>query len=108
MDDELLIPHIRGAVSLVQARLRDRVVQESETGRIQEAMGCFAMAFALPVLNTFYLSQAEHVPRTVATTDYVFCEPGDVLKLVQHWESRGYEILRDVGRSDGTVSATVI
>lgn len=72
------------------------------------AMGCFAMANALPVLNTFYLSQAEKVPRQVALTDYVFHDAGELLKLAAYWKNRGYEALREVGRTGGTVGVSVI
>lgn len=107
--DELLAPHIAGAVSMATTLLGGREPQnETEEARVREAMGCFAMAYALPVLNTFYLSQAEKVPRQVALTDYVFHEPGDILKLAAYWKNRAYEILRDVGRSGGTVGVTVI
>jgi hypothetical protein len=71
-------------------------------------MGCFAMAYALPVLNTFYLSQADKVPRQVALTDYVFHDASDVLKLAAYWKNRAYEELREVGRTGGTVGVSVI
>ena len=107
--EELLIPHVAGAVSMVTTLLGGRVPQnEAEEERVREAMGCFGMAYALPVLNTFYLSQAEKAPRQVGLTDYVFHEPGDMLKLAAYWKNRAYEILRDVGRSGGTVGVTVI
>jgi hypothetical protein len=109
VSDELLLPHIRGGVSTAIAALNGRVpATDLEMERVREAMGCFAMANALPVLNTFYLSQAEKVPRHVATTDYVFHEPGDLLKLAASWRNRGYEVLRGVGRTTGAVGITVI
>ena len=104
-----LLPHIENAVSMVRMLLGKREPQnEDEEGRVRMAMGCFAMAYALPVLNTFYLSQAEKVPRQVAMTDYVFHEPGEMLKLVEYWRKRAFEALRDVGRSGGTVGVSVI
>ncbi|MDR1874377.1 MAG: hypothetical protein LBQ90_05090 [Synergistaceae bacterium] len=97
-----LLPHLTSAVSMVKALLGDREPKDAvEEERVRTAMGCFAMAYALPVLNTFYLSQAEKVPRQVALTDYVFHEPGDVLKLAAYWKNRAYEELREVGRTGG-------
>ncbi len=107
--ENVLLPHVTSAVLVVQTLLGDRVPKnEGEEARVREAMGCFAMSYALPVLNTFYLSQAEQVPRQVAKTDYVFHEPGDMLKLAAYWKNRAYEAVRDVGRSSGTVGVTVI
>ncbi len=107
--DELLAPHIDGAKRKVGALLGGRVPSgATEEDRAAEAVGCFAIAYALPVLNTFYLSQAERLPRTAAQTDYVFHEPGETLKLAQYWTSRAYDALREVGRAGGTVGVTVV
>lgn len=107
--DEQLAPHIASAIQRVTAHLRGTLPRcKADISRVKDAAACFAIAYALPVLNTFYLSQAKDVPRTVATTDYVFHEPGELLKLVAYWEKRGYDALRDVGRTGGSVGVTVI
>jgi hypothetical protein len=107
--DERLAPHVRSAILTVQALLREREPQnEAEEERVRMAMGCYAMAYALPVLNTFYLSRAEMVPRQIAQTDYVFHDANDIMKLVSYWKSRAYEELREVGRTGGTVGVAVI
>ena len=94
---------------MVQALLGSREPQnEAEEKRVRMAMGCFAMAYALPVLNTFYLSQAEKVPRQVALTDYVFHDAGAILKLAAYWKNRAYEELREVGRTSGMVGVSII
>ena len=104
-----LLPHVTSAVSMVRSLLGGREPKnEAEEDRVRVAMGCFAMAYALPILNTFYLSQAEKVPRQVALTDYVFHEPGEMLKLAAYWKNRAYEELREVGRTGGTVGISVI
>lgn len=109
LGDSVLAPHVESAMSEVLAILGARVPQnEAEEGRVRLAMGCFAMANALPVLNTFYLSQAEKVPRQVALTDYVFHDAGELLELAAYWKNRGYEALREVGRTGGTVGVSVI
>ena len=109
LPDELLQPHVTSAISMVRALLRDREPRnEADEARVRVAMGCFAMAYALPVLNTFYLSRAAEVPRKVAETDYVFHDPADMLKLASYWKNRAYEELREVGRTGGTVSVAVI
>ena len=109
LPEELLAPHVTSAVSMVRSLLGKREPKdEAEEERVKTAMGCFAMAYALPVLNTFYLSQAEKVPRQVALTDYVFHEPGEMLKLAAYWKNRAYEELREVGRTGGTVGVSVI
>jgi hypothetical protein len=80
--DERLTPYVRSAVLTVQALLREREPKnEAEEEHVRMAMGCCAMACALPVLNTFYLSQADKVPRQAALTDYVFHDANDILKL---------------------------
>ena len=107
--DEQLAPHIEGAVQRVMAHLRGTLPRsKADVARVKVAASCFAIANALPVLNTFYLSRAKDVPRTVATTDYVFHEPNELLKLVAYWERRGYDALRDVGRTGGSVGVAVI
>jgi hypothetical protein len=57
LPESQLLPHVRSAVSMVRSLLGTRVPKdEAEEERVRAAMGCFAMAYALPVLNTFYLS----------------------------------------------------
>jgi hypothetical protein len=41
-------------------------------------------------------------------TDYVFHDGTDVVKLAAYWKNRGYEELREVGRTGGTVGVSVI
>ena len=107
--DESLAPHIASAIQRVTAHLKGTMPRcKADIARVKDAAACFAIAYALPVLNTFYLSQAEKVPRQVAETDYVFHDPSEVLKLVAYWEKRGYDALRDVGRTGGSVGVTVI
>ena len=107
--DTQLIPHVKSAVSMVRSLLGKREPKdEAEEERVKTAMGCFAIAYALPVLNTFYLSKAAQVPRDVAMTDYVFHDGADVVKLAAYWKNRGYEELREVGRIGGTVGVSVI
>lgn len=107
--DEQLEPHIASAVQKVSAYLRGILpTNAADIGRVRLAAASFAIAYALPVLNTFYLSQAEKVPRTVAETDYVFHDPSEVLKLAAYWEKRGYDALRDIGRTGGSVGVVVI
>lgn len=107
--DELLLPHIASAIQRVTAHLKGTMPRsKADIARVKDAAACFAIAYALPVLNTFYLSQAEKVPRKVAETDYVLHDPGEVLKLVAYWEKRGYDALRDIGRTGGSVGVTVI
>ena len=109
VSDGMIEPHAASALQRVRARLGDvDLLGPEDTVRAREAAACFAIAFALPVLNTFYLSHAKNVPRAVAETDYVFHEPGELLKLVNYWEKRGYEALRDVGRGGAGVGITVI
>lgn len=107
--DEQLAPHIASALQRVTAHLRGSLPRsKADIARVKDAAACFAVAYALPVLNTFYLSHAKDVPRTTATTDYVFHEPGELLKLTTYWERRGYAALRDVGRDGGSVGVSVI
>ena len=107
--DEQLEPHIASAVQKVNAYLKGILpTNEADVGRVRIAATSFAIAYALPVLNTFFLSNAKNVPREVAKTDYVFHDPSEVLKLAAYWEKRGYDALRDVGRTGGSVGVTVI
>lgn len=107
--DARLEPHIASAIQKVTAHLRgNSPVRETDIERVKTAIACFAVAYALPVLNTFYLSRAKHVPREVAETDYVFHDPADLLKLVAYWEKRGYDALRDIERTGGSVGVVVI
>lgn len=79
-----------------------------DIARVTEAIACYAMAYALPVMNTFYLSNAKNVPRQVAETDYVFYDAHELTKLIAMWKNRAAEALRDVNRTGGAVSITVI
>jgi hypothetical protein len=107
--DEALEPHIESAVKFVEGFLSGAPPgNPQDAERAAYSAACFAVAYALPVLNTFYLSNAERVPRQIAETDYVFHEPGELLKLVAYWEKRGYEALRGIGRAGGNVGVTVI
>lgn len=107
--DEQIEPHIASAVQKVSAYLKGVLpTDEADISRVRLAAASFAIAYALPVLNTFYLSNAKNVPRHVAETDYVFHDPSEVLKLAAYWERRGYDALRDVGRTGGSVGVTVI
>lgn len=106
--DGLLAPHIEAACLKVEAQIGTLPTAGPDLARAKDAAGCFAIAYALPTLNTFYLSEAEKVPRRVAQTDYVFHEPGDVTKLIKHWEDRGYNSLRAISRTSGSVGVIVI
>ncbi len=107
--DEQLEPHVRSAVQKVTAYLKGIMpTDEADLSRVKDAAACFSIAYALPVLNTFYLSNASKVPRTVAETDYVFHDAHEVAKLAAMWEKRGYDTLRDVGRTGGSVGVAVI
>lgn len=107
--DELLEPHISGAEHKVKGYLGGKwPTKQADVERVQEAIGCLALSFALPVLNTFYLSEADKVPRKVAQTDYVFHDPGEVVKLAVHWRNRAYEALKEIGRTGGAATVAVI
>ncbi|MDO5562519.1 MAG: hypothetical protein Q4F74_02800 [Synergistaceae bacterium] len=109
LPDEELLPHMESAKRHVTSLLAGSVpTSPDDVERVKEATGCFAIAFALPGLNTFCLAHADQVPRLVAETDYVFNDAGDVKTLVGLWESRGAKALRDVGRRTGAVSATTV
>lgn len=104
-----LLPHLTSASLHVEQMLAGFVPTAVEDiARVTEAIACYAMAYALPVMNTFYLSNAKKVPRQVAETDYVFYDAHEVMKLVAMWKNRAAEALRDVNRSGGAVSITVI
>ena len=107
--DGELTPHIEGAARHVRGLLGGPEPTAAEdVERVREAMGCYALAYALPGLNTFYLAQADRVARQVADTDYVFHDANEVAKLVSLWKSRGAEALRAVARTGGAVSVSVI
>lgn len=111
--DERLQPHIESAKRLVwlvsgcdPSDLE--ALDDAVLARLREAAGCFAISYALPVLNTFFLANAERVPRDVAeVSDYQFHDAADIVKLARLWEQRGYEALRGLGPG-GVVAATVI
>lgn len=106
--DEMLEPHLKGAELKVKGYLGGGwPTRVTDIERTKEAIACLALSYALPVLNTFYLAQAEQVPRKVAQTDYVFHDPGEVLKLAAHWKNRAYEVLREIGKTGGGQSTTV-
>lgn len=113
VSDERLRPHIESAKRLVwQVSGYDAsdlaALDEAVLSRLREAAGCFAISYALPVLNTFFLANAERVPRDVAeVSDYQFHDAADIVKLARLWEQRGYEALRGL-RPGGVVTATVI
>lgn len=107
--DSELAPHVAGAMRQVRGLLAGaEPTAEEDMERVREAMGCFAMAYALPCLNTFYLAQADRVGRHVADTDYVFHDATEVARLVGLWRARGAEVLRSVNRSGGAVGVSVI
>lgn len=107
--DSDLEPHLRGAMLKVEQLLAGfEPVSEADIARVREAAACYAMANALPVMNIFYLSNAKNVPRHVAQTDYVFYDAHEIAKLVQMWKTRAAEALRDVNRTTGAISISVI
>lgn len=107
--DADLLPHLIGASLKVDRLLAGFAPsEENDVRRVEEAVACFAIANALPMLNTFYLANAKRVPRTVAETDYVFYDAHEIVKLVNMWKTRAAEALRDVNRTGGAVSISVI
>lgn len=108
VEDALLEPHIEAACLKVIAQIGGMPTDTADLARAKDAAGCFAIAYALPTLNTFYLSEAEKVPRRVAQSDYVFHEPGEVAKLVKLWEDRAYASMRSISRTTGSVGVAVI
>lgn len=107
--DDLLEPHIGGANRKVKGYLGGKwPTRQADIERTQEAIGCLAISYALPILNTFYLSEVDKVPRKVAQTDYVFHDPGEVTKLVELWRKRAYEVLKEIGKTDGGQATSVI
>lgn len=106
--DSIVEAHIESACLKVLSQIGKFPTNNDDQTRAKDAAGCFAIAYALPTLNTFYLSEAEKVPRRVAQADYVFHEPGDVTKLVKLWEDRAYNSLRSISRTTGNVGVTVI
>jgi len=92
--DSKLAPHIKRAQKDV----------EKETGTLaadfndfeNDAAGCFAMYYAVPVLNTFYLEGADKVARqTGEMDDFVFSNPDDVEKIQAYWEKRAKTALKN-------------
>lgn len=109
LPDAEILPHLESAQRHVDSLLAGNVpTSQDDVARVKEAIGCFAIAYALPGLNTFCLANADKVPRLVAETDYVFNSAAEVRTLVNIWEQRGAKALRDVGRQTGAVSATVV
>lgn len=107
--EALLEPHISGASRKVKGYLGGKwPTRQADIERAQEAIGCLALSYALPVLNTFYLSEADKVPRKVAQTDYVFHDPGEVMKLVELWRRRAYEVLKEIGKTEGGQATSVV
>ncbi len=107
--DADLLPHLTSASLKVERLLAGFTPsEENDIQRAREAVACFAIANALPMLNTFYLANAKRVPRAVAETDYVFYDAHEVVKLVNMWKTRAAEALRDVNRTGGAVSISVI
>ncbi len=106
--DSIVAAHIESACLKVLAQIGTLPTTGPDLIRAKDAAGCFTIAYALPTLNTFYLSEAEKVPRRVAQSDYVLHEPGEVVKLVKLWEERAYSSLRSISRTSGSVGVTVV
>ena len=106
--DGIVAAHIESACLKVLSQIGTLPAAGDDLTRAKDAAGCFAIAYALPTLNTFYLSEAEKVPRRVAQTDYVLHEPGEVVKLVKLWEDRAYNSLRSISRTTGSVGVAVV
>ena len=106
---ELLGPHINAACLKVAAQIGAAPTDGADLNRAKDAAGCFAIAYALPVINTFYLSEAAKLPRRMQETgDYRFHESDELIRLIKHWEDRGYNSLRAISRTSGSVGVTVI
>ena len=61
--DERLRPHLESAERLVwqvsgYTAADPATLDEAVLSRLREAAGCFAISYALPVLNTFFLANA--------------------------------------------------
>ena len=109
LPDDAIAPHLESARRHVSGLLGGAApASDDDAARVNEAIACFAIAYALPGLNTFFLAHADQVPRYVAETDYVFNDPAQVKVLADLWEKRAANALRDVGRTTGAVGAAVI
>jgi hypothetical protein len=107
--DGLLTPHIEAACLKVAAQIGTLPTAGPDLARAKDAAGCFAIAYALPVINTFYLSEAAKLPRRIQETgDYRFYESDELIRLIKHWEDRGYNSLRAISRTSGSVGVIVI
>lgn len=107
--DGLLAPHIEAACLKVAAQIGTLPTAGPDLARAKDAAGCFAIAYALPVINTFYLSEAAKLPRRIQETgDYRFYESDELIRLIKHWEDRGYNSLRAISRTNGSVGVIVI
>ena len=109
IEDGLLAPHIEAACLRVAAQIGALPETGPDLARAKDAAGCFAIAYALPVINTFYLSEAAKLPRRIQETgDYRFHESDELIRLIRHWEARGYNSLRSISRMTGSVGVIVI
>lgn len=107
--DTELLQQIESAARHVEKLLAGATpTKKNDVERAREAIACFAIAYALPIVNTFFLSDAKNVARQVAETDYVFNDAHEIIKLVQMWKNRAAEALRDISRNSGAVNMIVI
>lgn len=109
IEDDLLAPHIEASCLKVAAQIGVLPETGPDLARAKDTAGCFAIAYALPVINTFYLSEAAKLPRRIQETgDYRFHESDELVRLIKHWEERGYNSLRAISRTTGSVGVIVI
>lgn len=109
IEDDLLAPHIEASCLKVAAQIGTLPTAGPDLARAKDAAGCFAIAYALPVINTFYLSEAAKLPRRIQEAgDYRFHESDELVRLIKHWEERGYSSLRAISRTTGSVGVIVI
>lgn len=87
--DAVLQPHLDSAAR----ELKDWIgTYTGATGdkraRCIEAECCLTIAFALPVLNTFYTPGIPTIQKELGELDFMFHDVDDLDKLIEKWKDR--------------------
>jgi len=98
VEDSVLLPHIQSAEREVQAIIGDwtpeTVAQEE---MLKEAVGCYAIAEVVKVLDLFELSGAHNVPKMVDGESFVFLTANEKGRISRQWRARGDKLLALLG-----------
>lgn len=96
LDDSILQPHLNSAARRLEKWIG---TYSSATGtkkeRCIEAECCLTLAYATPVLNTFFTQGVTTLQKEMGDMEYLFHSPEDLEGIVTMWEDRARDAIAE-------------